>query len=184
MMMMPATAPRVVLGATARSVAPQVRSFASAHTQAKQVCITQSVRFIYGSEQKASRIVQNGACTQKQAFVYRVLRSPLACRSNVTPRFNRLSCLSLLSNQHIFCCEFLTNDLFVLFSPRIFHVRCTKVVLKPHEKQDVTIWAVFATFHSFYYLTIFPNAVTCIFYFVNYSPSKEVFCKHFPLAYD
>lgn len=38
MRMMPATAPRVVLGATARSEAPQVRSHASVHARAPQVC--------------------------------------------------------------------------------------------------------------------------------------------------
>lgn len=49
-------------------------------THQSRFAILKSVHFIFSPVQEPSRIVQNGACTQKQAFVYRVLCSPLACR--------------------------------------------------------------------------------------------------------
>lgn len=68
-MMMPATVPRVVLEATAPWAAHRVRLVANARIY---FCNTVVVDFIFSSEQKASCMIQNGACTQRQAFVYRV----------------------------------------------------------------------------------------------------------------
>jgi len=41
--------------------------------------VTDMVDFFMKRSEKASRIVQNGDCTEKRAFVYRVLYGPLAC---------------------------------------------------------------------------------------------------------
>lgn len=59
-----------------------------------------SVHVITSHVQKASRIVQNGACTQKQAFVYRVLCSHHALH---TARCSRLSCFwTFVRSAHFF----------------------------------------------------------------------------------
>lgn len=54
--------------------------------------------FVFSLLQEPRRIVQNGACTQKRAFVYRVLDLPVLCRMDVS---TGPLVFDLLSQKHI-----------------------------------------------------------------------------------
>lgn len=85
-----AAAPRVVSGATARSGARQVSADMFANPK--------SGGFVFRLLQEPRRIVQNGACTPKRAFVYRVLGLPGVRRMDLSAGSFHFD---LLSQKHI-----------------------------------------------------------------------------------
>lgn len=142
----------------------------------RRFAMPKSVHVITSHIQKASRIVQNGACTQKQAFVYRVLCSHHALH---TARCSRLSCFwTFVRSAHFFSCSVQFQNFLIVFIDFVqsFFFKCVlRVLLYTEGKQDVrTLSGTLPSFHSFIVWDWSGNTLGAVpAVFLHSAPSKH-----------